>query len=262
MVSKNNDSWIHLKLYSMCTSSISYSCRSSVFCWVDAVLWATEALFESNARIKMVLLSSKLLLTTSIAAIYLLANECATLHNQNTRCWNEIIVLVGTLSIVRILFGYLKNPFYLTINRLSPFEFVNLLKHIPNILKVQWIWKHWGTFWKVSRLPSEKARWLCSDCGRQETPGARSKTQTSTQNNPTLPQRKFHPIRICFVVWLEFRLLLKIYTSCWEKGGRVRVWNKYSTLCKVSWKQFKRHLNCHTHPKEAVAMSFNLKQYC
>lgn len=111
MISKHNDSWTHLKLYSMCTSSISYSCRSSVFCWVDAVLLATEVLFKSNARIKMVLLFSKLLLTTSIAAIYLLANECATLYNLNTRCWNEIIVLVETLSIVRTLCGYLKIPY-------------------------------------------------------------------------------------------------------------------------------------------------------
>lgn len=148
------DSWIHLKIYSMCTSSISYSCRSSVFCWVDAVLWATEALFESKARITMVLLFSKLLLTTSIAVIYLLANECATLHNQNTRCWNEITVLVETFSIERILFGYLKNPFYLTINRLSSFELV--LKHIQNIHKVKWIWKHWGTFWKFPDCPRKR----------------------------------------------------------------------------------------------------------
>lgn len=127
-------------------------------------------------------------------------------------CWNA--------QHLTYTFRIFKNPFYLTINKLSPFEFVNFLKHIQNILKAKWIWKHWGTFWKVSRLASEKARWLCSDCGRQGTQGVRSKIQTSTQNNPTLPQRKFHPIGICFVVWLEFRLVFQNPYVLLRKGWK------------------------------------------
>lgn len=123
-----------------------------------------------------------------------------TLQNQNTRCWNEIIVLVETLSIVRIRFGYLKKPFYLTINRLSLFKFINLLKHIQNIHKVKWIWKHWGTFWKVFRLPSETLPllrfWSTGDTGGE----IYNPNLDTEQPNP--PPKKIPPHRhlLCCLV--------------------------------------------------------------